>query len=52
MSVMMPGFTLMPCNCYTQAHLLLVETVGAAAALGLGIHTFLPDLYMDNLVST
>lgn len=33
-----------------QAHLLLVETVGAVAVLGLGHHTFLPDVYLDNLV--
>ncbi len=34
-----------------QAHLLLAETVGAATVLGLGHHTFLPDVYLDNLVS-
>ncbi len=34
-----------------QAHLLLAETVGAAVVLGLGHHTFLPDVYLDNLVS-
>ncbi len=34
-----------------QAHLLLAETVGAATLLGLGHHTFLPDVYLDNLVS-
>ncbi len=34
-----------------QAHLLLAETVGAATLLGLGHHTFLPDTYLDNLVS-
>ena len=35
-----------------QAHLFLVEIVAAAAALGLGAHTFLPDFYIDSLVST
>lgn len=35
-----------------QAHLFLVEIVGAAAAMGLGTHTFLPDFYIDSLVST
>ena len=34
-----------------QAHLHLAEAVGAAAMLGLGRHTFLPDLYIDILVS-
>lgn len=34
-----------------QAHLLLAETVGAVTVLGLGHHTFLPDVYLDNLVS-
>ncbi|DBB04235.1 TPA: hypothetical protein ACH3X1_013259 [Trebouxia sp. C0004] len=34
-----------------EAHLLLAETVGAATLLGLGHHTFLPDAYLDNLVS-
>jgi len=34
-----------------QAHLLLAETVGAVTLLGLGHHTFLPDTYLDNLVS-
>lgn len=37
--------------CPVQAHLLLAETVGAATLLGLGHHTFLPDVYLDNLVS-
>lgn len=37
---------------HAQAHLFLVEIVGAAAALGLGTHTFLPNLYIDGLVST
>ncbi|KAL0040884.1 hypothetical protein WJX79_008605 [Trebouxia sp. C0005] len=32
-----------------EAHLLLAETVGAVTVLGLGHHTFLPDVYLDNL---
>ena len=34
-----------------QAHLHLAEAVGAAAMLGLGRHSFLPDFYIDILVS-
>ena len=34
-----------------QAHLHLVEVMGAASTLGLGKHSFLPDLYIDSLVS-
>lgn len=37
---------------HMQAHLFLVEIVAAAAALGLGTHTFLPEFYTDSLVST
>lgn len=37
---------------HAQAQLFLVETVGAGAALGLATHTFLPDSYIDSLVST
>ena len=36
---------------FLQAHLHLVETVGAVAMLGLSHVTFLPDLYIDTLVS-
>ncbi len=45
------GYGYIHANAVMQAYLYLLETVGAAASLGLGQTTFLPDLYIDILVS-